>query len=56
MQQRRAQLKVLQNVGNPEWILGLISFLLEVILVGRLACQPAQRAEELTTFFGGVEK
>ena len=41
---------MLQIEENPEWILGLISFLLEVILFGRLACQPAQQAEELTVF------
>ena len=41
---------MLQIEENPEWILGLISFLLAVILFGRLACQPAQQAEELTVF------
>ena len=42
--------RVLQIEENPEWILGLISFLLAVILFGRSVCQPAQQAEELTVF------
>ena len=33
---------------NPKWILVLMSFLLGVILFGRLTCQPTPQAEELT--------
>ena len=41
----RSALKIEEN---PEWISGLMSFLLRVFFFGKSAFQPAQRAEELT--------
>ena len=48
----RSALKIEEN---PEWISGLMSFLLGVFFFGKSVLQPAQRAEELTDLgWGGV--
>ena len=45
--------KALRIEENQEWILGLMSFLLGMVPFGRLAYQPAQRAEEPAIFMDG---
>ena len=42
---------MLQIARNPDWIFRVDDVLWMVILFGRLSCQSAQQAEELTFYF-----